>query len=530
MRKGGIRAGLVLACGLAAAPALRAAEGSWIQIEARRDLSAAEARARDWQAAFPDLAGFRLASGWYGIALGPYDPAQAAAALAALKAEGRIPADSYIVDGGDFGAPFRPGGGAPLPPRPETPAEARRAEQALAPELRAEVQAALNGAGFAAGPADGAFGPATRAAMAAWQGAHGEEPTGVLTSLQREALLAPWRAEIASLGLHEVADGPAGVTARLPMALLAPAQYAPPFARHAPKAAGGMALVIVSSPDPADLDRAAAEVARLLPGAEVARGPEALSARQRGGAVEGEAELLREGGLVKGWILTWPADEARRAAHALAALRESWRVQPGRALDPSHADQTEADRQALRAGLEIRRPLRSRSAIALPGGAAVTVAEAVEGCARVTIDGRPAELRGGGRGLAFLTGGIDGPGAAFAPALVPGAALASGYSTGPAMATPAQAAVQAAPAEGGRARLSGRLMPGDAGGPVLDAAGRVAGIVLAPPGAALTVAELRGAAAAAGLTLPAAAAGEPLPPARLAEAARAATRRVLCWD
>lgn len=526
-------------------PQARAAEGTWIQIEAKRDMAAAEARARDWQGAFPGVTGFRLPSGWYGLALGPYDAAGAAAAMAALKSAARIPADSYIVDGAAYRDPFWPGTGAapaapetpPPPPRAETPAEARRAEQAMPPEARAEIQTALRWAGFDAGPADGAFGAGTRAAIAAWQAAQGMEATGALTTPQRGALLTPYRAGIAALGLTEVTDGPAGIAAILPMGLVEPVRYAPPFARHEAKDGSGVTLFLVSSPLASDYDIVAARIAALMPGAEISQGPGLLTARLADGDQRGEARVEIGDGLLKGWILTWPAARAQEMAHVAQVLRDSFRALPGRALDPTHDRQTEAERAALRTGLEPRSPIRSRSGIALGAGHVATTVEAVEGCRRLTADGAGAEViaRNQGLGLALLSAALPGPGAPLAPAAVAGEVMVSGYSTGPAMAAPAAIHARAAAAEGGRSRLSARIFPGDGGGPVLDTGGRVAGMVLTPargePAAALAAPALRQALDAAGIAVnaePAAAA--PLPPARLTEAARAATVRILCWD
>ena len=62
---------------------------------------------------------------------------------------------------------------------------------------RREVQAALAGQGTSPGPADGVFGPRTRAAVAAWQSSRGYAATGELTEGQvRELLGAPTQAEI----------------------------------------------------------------------------------------------------------------------------------------------------------------------------------------------------------------------------------------------------------------------------------------------------------------------------------------------
>ena len=44
----------------------------WVQIEAQPNLTDATDRARVYAADLPDVNGFRMGSGWYAIALGPY--------------------------------------------------------------------------------------------------------------------------------------------------------------------------------------------------------------------------------------------------------------------------------------------------------------------------------------------------------------------------------------------------------------------------------------------------------------------------
>ena len=67
-------------------------------------------------------------------------------------------------------------------------------EAALAVELerdaRVKVQRGLASLGFSPGPADGDFGPRTRAAVEAWQEAKGYQATGALTRAQADALVA----------------------------------------------------------------------------------------------------------------------------------------------------------------------------------------------------------------------------------------------------------------------------------------------------------------------------------------------------
>ena len=62
---------------------------------------------------------------------------------------------------------------------------------ALTREQRRRVQAALAAQGTKPGPADGVFGPKTRAAVTAWQSAKGYSATGKLTAGQVRELLGP---------------------------------------------------------------------------------------------------------------------------------------------------------------------------------------------------------------------------------------------------------------------------------------------------------------------------------------------------
>lgn len=71
----------------------------------------------------------------------------------------------------------------------EAQAEAVEArEESLSREQRSQVQRGLAALGFDPGPADGLFGPKTRAAIWDWQSAKGLEATGYLTREETEAL------------------------------------------------------------------------------------------------------------------------------------------------------------------------------------------------------------------------------------------------------------------------------------------------------------------------------------------------------
>ena len=80
----------------------------------------------------------------------------------------------------------------PAPAKPVAPADTKAAEAALnlTSADRSLIQWGLSAAGFDPGPADGAFGPRTRAALRAWQEKNGAAATGHLTLVAANALKA----------------------------------------------------------------------------------------------------------------------------------------------------------------------------------------------------------------------------------------------------------------------------------------------------------------------------------------------------
>jgi len=283
---------------------------AWVQIEAQPTLAGAEARARAYSSAFNDVAGFQMASGWYAIALGPYDPDGAIARLSDLRRDNLIPADSFIAAGDQYRGAFWPVGQDPatapligaglsqpaettaapgaaipetvttealtpapeaaptndatsteiaaapaatpeivLPPEPvETLAEAQRAEAALSRDERQALQSDLQWFGFYDAAIDGAFGRGTRASMAAWQEANGFEATGVMSTAQRAQIASTRAVIVAELGLATIVEQEAGIELTLPMALVVFDHYEPPFVHFAEKDGSGLRVVLISEP------------------------------------------------------------------------------------------------------------------------------------------------------------------------------------------------------------------------------------------------------------------------------------------
>lgn len=72
------------------------AEDVVIRIEAKRGEPAAKTAAEGWSAQFADVVTFPLTDGWIGIAIGPIPRETAEPQLAELKAQNKVPADSFI--------------------------------------------------------------------------------------------------------------------------------------------------------------------------------------------------------------------------------------------------------------------------------------------------------------------------------------------------------------------------------------------------------------------------------------------------
>jgi peptidoglycan hydrolase-like protein with peptidoglycan-binding domain len=560
---------LLLALGLWLAPSgaahaqTPAAGRSYVQIEARRDAAAALARGAEWGQALPGVGVFALPNGWHAIALGPYpDEAAARAALRELRASRRIPGDSYVAAAADYVRRLDPSGsGAPPPaaapppvavaPEPvESLAQARAAETRLSRDERQDIQRALTWFGHYEGGIDAAFGPGTRRAIASWQAGAGVARTGVLRRAERATLLAAWQAERDRLGLEEVTEVAAGLRLTLPLGLVRRIGAEPPFIRY--EGPDGVTVLLLSQPGDSLTLQAFFDIfqdlAVLPPDGPRTIGENAFRIEGRDGEMAAIAHAEIAGDWVKGYVVAWPRRLDSAMARVTPAMRASFVTLDDsglpRAAGPAPGDD-------LLAGMALRQPLRTASGVYVtPEGAVLTLAEAVAGCARVTVDHDvPAEIAVRSGALALLR-----PATALAPMAVaepgPGVAngtmlTAAGYPFGGRLggasvnAGPLRAA--AAPGAPGRMLVAVEAMPGEAGAPLLAPDGRLAGLLAPvdgprtlPPGVSLAVpAEAVAAGLAdAGIARPAAETGTraDLDASSLAARARAMAVLVSCWD
>ena len=580
--------GLLLS--LAISPPVLAQDQVWVQIEAMPTLRDAEDRARAYASAFPNIAGFRLRSGWYGIVIGPYGVEAGAAKLVELTRENLVPQDSYLADGSDFRHQFWPIGGQVLPPTPdatttadptietpevaiaepviapepalvpeETKAEARQSEATLPVEDRQALQTALQWFGYYASTIDGDFGPGTRNSMAAWQSDNGTDPTGVLTTTQRGTLLAAYGQAQAELGLQTVVETASGIEITLPTALVKFDHYEPPFVHYAQKDGSGVQVILISEPGDQSTLYGLYDILQTLEvvplGGERNRGERSFTITAKNTKLESYSYAELSGGLIKGYILVWKPADADRMARVLAAMQASFKSSGDTALDPGLAPIADDARAGLLSGLEVRRPNFSRTGFFIDQtGTVLTTTEAVKDCARVTLEhDKDADVvfADAATGVAMLK-----PRVALSPSAVAefqtapdriGAEIAvSGYSyedtlPAPVLTFGALEALQGLNGEPGIKRLSLDTRPGDAGGPILDGTGSVLGMLLPntpnpkkvlPAGVvfAATSAAIATRLASEGITTAPSTRSGAMAPEDLSRLATGMTVLVSCWD
>jgi peptidoglycan hydrolase-like protein with peptidoglycan-binding domain len=579
---------------------------AWVQVEAQPTLAQAEGRARAYARDFPNVNGYQLRSGWYAIALGPFSADQALSELQALRAERLIPGDSFVADGAGFVRQFWPVGGAqvvapPVPdpgvettvlpepgsetgalPEPggeaeaaplapvasetaevvpvvpvpdETPSEARRSEADLDRPAREMLQTALKWEGFYSAAIDGAFGPGTRAAMEAWQVAKGYEPTGVLTTLQRNALVEGYRQVLSSLGMQPVRDNTAGIEVDMPTGMVSKGEYQPPFAYY--DGDQGVRVILISQSGDQDTLYGLYDILQTLEviplNGERERGENQFRIDGANAEIVSHAEArLTPQGAIKGFILVWPTGDEKRRALALSAMQASFTPIPDAVL-PDTAGGGEQSLDLL-SGLEIRRPEVARSGFYFDAsGLVLTSADAVASCGRITLDEETAAkviATDPGLGIAVLQADVALAPLGFArfqpgmPRLQSEVAV-SGYSYDGRLGAPVLtfgrlADVKGLEGEDGLSRLALNVTPGDAGGPVFDGSGAVVGLLLpAEQGDRVLPDDVSFAADAVAIAEFlskkgfAATAAEPsgdLAPEDLARLARDMTVQVSCWN
>lgn len=505
----------------------------WVQLEANSTLAQAQASTRAYDGQLDNVNGFRLgSSGWYATALGPFTEEQATDTLVRLLREGTIPRDAYVSDGGGYEQQFWPVGantlgaqpatqagepiaedrsGAapaaedearqevdevapdPAPVPEETRAEALRSERAIDRAGREALQVALQFAGFYNAGIDGAFGPGTRNAMSAWQQAKGYEVTGVLTTRQRAELLGDYQAVFDSLGLASITDEDAGIEIIIPTELVDFDRYEAPFAHY--EGDGGVRVVLISQSGGQSTLYGLYDILQSLevvpPEGERTRGSNDFTINGANDEIASYTHAVVVDGAVKGYMLIWPTGDETRRNIVLDAMKDSFTSTGATVLDDNAGLDETMQSVDLVSGLEIRRADRARTGFFVSStGAVLTTADAVAGCAQITLDeSYPARVTATDEtlGIALLM-----PEQTLAPLGVAELATGepriqsdlavAGFSFGGRLSSATLtfgtlADVRGLDGEDDVMRLDLDAQDGDAGGPVVDGNGLVLGLL-----------------------------------------------------
>ncbi|AXT36422.1 peptidoglycan-binding protein [Phaeobacter sp. LSS9] len=571
-------------------PQQSAQDTVWIQIAARASLREAQSEAQEFAARLPDVSGFALGGGWYGIVLGPYARNDADRVLQVYRAERQIPRDSFIAFGRNLGNQFYPTAAsantetqpsvespvlepidpavvteAPADPAAsaqtllpdETPAEARRSESRLTREERKDLQIALKAAGFYTSTIDGAFGRGTRGSMSDWQSARGYAPTGVLTTAQRQALMDEYNAPLISVGMAPLTDTKAGIALNIPAGEVTFDRYESPFALFKSSGDLGAQVLLISQPGDKRTLYGLYDIMQTLKIVPLdgprQRSGNSFTLEGRGNGIVSYTEARLANGEIKGFTLVWPMGDDDRRARVLAEMQNSFERIDG-VLDPA-AGADAPQNVDLVSGLDVRKPRLSRSGFYVDAkGSVVTTSDVVAGCARVTLDHEyQAEVafNDSAAGIAVLR-----PVEPLAPMAVATLASASarlqsdiavsgfsyeGVLGAPSLSWGSLQDVKDLSGNTGVSRLQLTSQPGDAGGPVLTTDGAVQGMLLSqskgatqlPDGVsfAANADSLRSALSSAGVTVTDASAGATaLPVGALTRQASGMTVLVSCWE
>ncbi len=552
----------------------------WVQLEAQPSLTVAEERIRTYAGRLDNVNGFSLGGGWYAIALGPYRRADAETVLRTYRSEGLIPGDSYISASDSYRSQFWPVGAnlletqvtAPPPPAgtvnavpqapapqadDETPRQARAGESRLTRDERKELQTWLKWAGHYNAAIDGAFGRGTRAAMAAWQRSNGLGETGVLTTAQRQTLRSQYFAVLDGMDLQRVTLPDAGIEMLIPLGVVSKSATQYPFVQY--DATGDIparVLLISQSGDQSTLFG----LYDIMQTLEIVPLTGPRNRKDRSFLLTGEndrivshTQVTLKDGALKGFTLVWPAGDENRRTRILSQMQTSFTRIDG-VLDPAAGGNPAQDIDLV-SGLEVRKPNLSRSGFFIDrAGRVITTAQAVQGCARVTLEEdyeATVATLDEALGIAILEprGALAPLGVATlragTPRLKSDIAVA-GYSYEGQLGAPTLTFGQLADIKGlggeqELARLTLAPQPGDAGGPVLDAGGAVFGMLLPRPAGgtrqlpvgvnfAVNADAIRALLAQEGINADPAPARSDMAPEDLARLASGMTVLVSCWD
>ena len=508
----------------------QSSDAVWVQIKARPSLTEATAEAQQYSQSLQNVNGFSLGGGWYAIALGPFNRAEADRTLRDLRRRNLIPRDSYITFTSAFETQFWPNGTTTFatetavtedsnvnsqtedvaiveevvePAEPEfrdpgeTVQQATASEKLLNREQKKDLQRLLQWAGFYNSAIDGAYGRGTRRAMAAWQEANGYEATGVMSTNQRAEILRAYNAILDGMDMRLVTDFDSGIEIQIPTGVVTKTAPIYPFVTFESRGDSDAQVILISQEGSRTTMAGLYEIMQTL---KIVPLDGERRINKNGFVLTGQdddivsyTEVGLNDGQIKGFTLVWPTGDEERRRRILTEMQTSF-TRLGGTLS-ADAGLELLDDIDLLSGLEVRRPKFSRTGFFTDGnGTVVTTTEAIGSCQRVTVneDYEAEVVRQEDKlGVAVLR-----PKENIAPISVANfraSALprtsevaVAGFSFEGLLGAPTltYGTVQDVRGLGGETELTRLALapqPGDAGGPVFDIGGNVVGMLMSRP-------------------------------------------------
>ena len=465
----------------------------WVQLETHNTLDSALERARQVSADVQNLRGIRTEDGKFVLAVGRFEFSEARRIRIALANAGAIPVTSRVNGDIDVAGYFWPSGHS-SPAEDSAPLSVADFDEGE----KLAFQTALSWFNDYTGEIDGIFGSGTREAIASFQERHGFVPTGQLTRAQSALLLNLYNAETARVRLEVVEDEATGIGMEIPRALVRFSGYNSPVAHYEPVSEHGMTLYLLSM----EGNQASLKAMRnLLLNSEFIPGEtqQRLARNQfwisgTDGATTSYAHAQLNGNRLKGFAANWNHEHDEVMQRIVNAMQTSFRESHEGTLDPELTQAASEFTVELLASLP--RPLVRKSASGFyvdKTGRVATTASAVAQCDAIQVGaGEPMTvvaadpdlevailepkntLRpishagpsdiGRSRGSKITVSGYSYGGELGYPTSTKGAWIGNDVVTG----NPDLRLIEAP------------VLPGDAGGPVLDDSGNVLGM-LRPP-------------------------------------------------
>jgi S1-C subfamily serine protease len=331
--------------------------------------------------------------------------------------------------------------------------------------------------------------------MAAWQIDQGIAPTKVMTSEQREFLLAKYNEVLRSLRLEVVTDLEAGLALKVPMNIVGFKKYAPPLAHFGSFTGTQHSVYMISQTGDSASLKALYKALQTL-GTIPKTGKRKLKGNTfeingQNSQIISYATASLQNEQIKGFILVWPNGDAERRERLLSEMKLSFETFRG-TLDPNMGE-GRIQTQDLLFGLHIKKPEFSRSGVFVSTeGHVVTDAQGLDTCDKITIEKHyDAQILATDptKALAIIVTkqDISPPAVAQISLYKPNIGdqlIAAGYSyegllEAPSVLTGEVDDISAIDGNSNFMRLNIAMLAGDVGGPVLNQFGTLSGIMTA---------------------------------------------------